>query len=146
MFNMDTIVHDDKRVIVGRNGGRLTPFTPETARAAVRAREEKRIRLYNAGARRAVQDTQLIREYGEDAHIVERAMTLQQIATTPDAGKAAVLAAQALDVAQGLITKGKDSTDAAPQSAPPAILLLVAELERRGLADEVVDADADAGE
>lgn len=79
----------------------------DRGREMVRAREEKRIRLYTEGAGRAVQDTQLIREYGKDAHIVERGMTLQQIATTPDAGKAAVMAAQALDVAQGLIVKGK---------------------------------------
>lgn len=82
----------------------------DRGREMVRAREEKRIRLYTEGAGRAVQDTQLIREYGKDAHIVERGMTLQQIATTPDAGKAAVMAAQALDVAQGLIVKGKPET------------------------------------
>lgn len=79
----------------------------DRGREMVRAREEKRIRLYTEGAGRAVRDSQLIREYGADAHIVERGMTLQQIATTPDAGKAAVMAAQALDVAQGLIVKGK---------------------------------------
>ena len=82
----------------------------ERSSGVVGAREEKRIRLYAEGAGRAVQDTQLIREYGKDAHIVERGMTLQQIATTPDAGKAAVMAAQALDVAQGLIVKGKPET------------------------------------
>lgn len=94
------------RFLVGDQGG-APPITADTARDMVRRREEKRIRLYTEGAGRAVQDTQLIREYGKDAHIVERGMTLQQIATTPDAGKAAVMAAQALDVAQGLIVKGK---------------------------------------
>lgn len=120
----------------------LTPFNSETARAAVRAREEKRIRLYNEGAKRAVQDAQLIREYGDDAHIVERGMTLQQIATTPDAGKAAVLAAQHLDVAQGLIVKGKDADTVGNGGITLSpVLLLVAELERRGMADEVIDAE-----
>lgn len=97
------------RFLVGDQGG-APPITADTARDMVRRREEKRIRLYTEGAGRAVQDTQLIREYGKDAHIVERGMTLQQIATTPDAGKAAVMAAQALDVAQGLIVKGKPET------------------------------------
>lgn len=105
-----TMNHDSPRRVAGGRGGTLTPFNSDSARAAVRAREEKRIRLYTEGAGRAVQDTQLIREYGKDAHIVERGMTLQQIATTPDAGKAAVMAAQALDVAQGLIVKGKPET------------------------------------
>lgn len=75
----------------------------DTARDMVRKREEKRIRLYNEGAKRAVQDASLIREFGDDAHIVERGLVLQTIATTPDAGKAAVMAAQHLDKAQGLI-------------------------------------------
>ena len=106
----DTITHDSPRVIPGRNGGRLTPFTSENARDMVRLREEKRIRLYNEGAKRAVQDLQLIREYGDDAHLVERAMTLQTIASTPDAGKAAVLADTALQRAQGYDTGKRDSS------------------------------------
>lgn len=102
-----TDTHEGARVIVGRNGGKLRPFTPETSRLAAQARAEKRMRLYAEGAGLAVVDHALVKQYGEDAHIVERARTLQEIATTPDAGKAAVMAAQALDVAQGLIVKGK---------------------------------------
>lgn len=59
------------------------------------------MRLYQEGAQLAVQDVALIQQYGQDAHLVERARTMQEIASTPDAGKAAVLAAQHLDRAQG---------------------------------------------
>ena len=85
-------------------------ITSDTARDMVRLREEKRMRLYAEGAQRAVQDVQLIREYGEDAHIVERGMTLQIISSTADAGKAAVMAAAHLDKAQGLIVDRADSS------------------------------------
>lgn len=74
----------------------------------IRLREEKRMRLYAVGAQRAVQDVGLKLEFGDDAHLVERAMTLQTIATTPDAGKAAVMADTALQRAQGYDTRDKD--------------------------------------
>lgn len=115
----------------------------DRGREMVRAREEKRIRLYTEGAGRAVQDTQLIREYGKDAHIVERGMTLQQIATTPDAGKAAVMAAQALDVAQGLIVKGKPETDAPTDGDPARILgAMLIEYMRGRLGGDSADGEA----
>lgn len=105
-----TTNHEPKRIRGGR-GGTLTPFTPETSRLAARAREEKRIRLYAEGAGLAVQDLTLVKQYGEDAHIVERARTLQEIASTADAGKAAVMASAHLDKAQGLvIDKGQQET------------------------------------
>lgn len=78
----NTIEHIRPRVIAGKNGGRLTPFDSERGRAAVRIREEKRMRLYNEGAQLAVARGDLIEMYGADAHLVERAITLQQIATT----------------------------------------------------------------
>jgi hypothetical protein len=67
-------------------------------------REEKRMRLYAEGAQMAVARRDLIAKYGEDAHIVERAITLQTIASTPEAGKAAVMADTALQRAQGYDT------------------------------------------
>jgi hypothetical protein len=84
--------------------GAAPPITSDNAREMVRLREAKRMRLYAEGAQRMVQDAKLIEKYGEDAHLVERAMTMQTIATTPDAGKAAVLAAAHLDRAQGYDT------------------------------------------
>jgi len=98
-------------------------MSPDTARDMVRAREAKRIRLYAEGAQLSVADAALIAQYGPDAHIVERGMTLQTIASTPDAGKAAVMAAAHLDKAQGLYTDPSDSTSTAPQSATEAALV-----------------------
>lgn len=60
-----------------------------------RAVEKKRVVMARA-ANSAVQDSRLIAEYGDMAHVAERAITLQSLATTPEAGKAAVMAHQAL--------------------------------------------------
>lgn len=141
------ITSDTPKRLTGRGGGgRLTPFTPETARLAAKAREEKRIRLYTAGAGRAVQNKELIREFGEDAHIVERGITLQEIATTPDAGKAAVMAAAQLDKAQGL-TPDRAERDDAPAASltltlDPAVSSAIARLLQLRGAD-VVDVEAE---
>lgn len=92
-------------------------ITADNARDMLRLREQKRHRLYALGAQRAVQDVQLLEEFGEDAHMVERAMTLQVIATTPDAGKAAVMADTALQRAQGYDVKPTDGTDPPPPTS-----------------------------
>jgi hypothetical protein len=84
--------------------GMAQPITADTARDMVLRREEKRMRLYAEGAQLAVARKDLIEKYGADAHIVERAITLQTIASTPDAGKAAVMADTALQRAQGYDT------------------------------------------
>lgn len=110
---------DKKKIVSG------AMLTSDTARDMVRAREEKRIRLYNEGAKRAVLDPQLIRDFGDDAHIVERGMTLQTIASTPDAGKAAVMAAQHLDKAQGLVADKVDADSQAPDLVQSALLGLI---------------------
>lgn len=134
-----TTNHDSKRVIRGGRGGALTPFTPETARAAVQAREAKRMRLYAEGAGLAVQDTTLIQKYGEDAHIVERARTLQEIASTPDAGKAAVMASAHLDKAQGLVAeRGNEQADTLTALAD--VMRLAAGFA--SMLPEVIDADS----
>lgn len=107
LSNGATYDMEKKKIVAG------AVLTSDRAREMVRAREEKRIRLYNIGAQRAVQDTQLIREFGDDAHLVERAMTLQILATSPDAGKAAVMADSELRKAQGYeIPKGLPAGDA----------------------------------
>lgn len=134
-----TDTHEGARVIVGRNGGKLRPFTPETSRLAAQARAEKRMRLYAEGAGLAVVDHALVKQYGEDAHIVERARTLQEIATTPDAGKAAVMADASLRKAQGL----EDKTPITTGGNVTNVLVLdaeAAEAIRRALGD-VVDAE-----
>ncbi len=97
------------------------------------------MRLYAEGAGLAVVDHALVKQYGEDAHIVERARTLQEIATTPDAGKAAVMADASLRKAQGL----EDKTPITTGGNVTNVLVLdadAAEAIRRALGD-VVDAE-----
>lgn len=121
-------------------------ITSDTAHDMIAAREAKRRRLYAEGAQLAVQDMRLLEMYGHDAHIVERARTLQEIASTPDAGKAAVMADASLRKAQGL------EDEAEPGQVIDAAADLVRELARfvgaafggvdRGRG-EVIDADAE---
>lgn len=107
-------------------------ITSDTARDMVRLREEKRRRLYAVGAQRVVQDARLIAEFGDDAHLVERAMVLQQIATTPDAGKAAVMADIQLQRSQGYDVRTDDG------GSPPPIREVVS-----GVADAMMRILAD---
>lgn len=119
-------------------------ITSDTAHDMLRLREEKRRRLYALGAQRAVQDVQLVQEFGEDAHLVERAMTLQQIATTPDAGKAAVMADTALQRAQGYDTKPASSDDVPMQIAQgvaAAVLDLWRDVMSAAIPDNLHDTD-----
>lgn len=101
-------------------------LTRDRAREMVRAREAKRMRLYAEGAQLAVEDAKLLQDYGQDAHIVERAMTLQRIASTPDAGKAAVMADTALQRAQGYDIKPEPVAVAQTDMRPDVILALLA--------------------
>ena len=120
---------DIQSVIVRDAGGRFAPgtrnpvITRDNSRDMLRLRAEKRARLATEGAMRAVTDADLVLRYGNDAALVERAMTLQTIASTPDAGKAAVMSAQYLDKLQGYT-----DTDDAPAQALDAVTALVREL------------------
>lgn len=132
---------DKKRIVSG------AVLSSDTARDMVRAREEKRMRLYAEGAGLATVDQSLLTKYGEDAHIVERARTMQEIATTPDAGKAAVMAAQHLDKAQGLtVDKASGEQSAMPEVIQSAMLgLLGAVMDKVQRSDpQIVDAVTDA--
>lgn len=128
----DTQTQEQAQVIVRGQGGRFAPgtragappITPDTAHDMLKARALKRARLATAGAMRAVTDDALILQYGDDAALVERAQTLQTIASTPDAGKAAVMSAQYLDKLQGYTT----DDDADPAQVVDAVAALVREL------------------
>ena len=104
-YNLDM----EEQVIVRESNGRFAPgtrsgappITPDTAHDMLRARALKRARLATDGALLATVRPDLVLKYGDDAPLVERAMTLQTIATTPEAGKAAVMSAQYLDKLQG---------------------------------------------
>lgn len=127
-------------------------ITSDTAHDMIAAREAKRRRLYAIGAQRAVQDTRLIEEFGADAHIVERAVTMQTLATTPNAGKVSVMAAAHLDKAQGLIGERVDSDAAQTVANAAAVGVAVASVMERVLRDvmqaqqgDVVDGEAADG-
>lgn len=91
----------DKGRIVANPGGGTQAITSDTAHDMLRARALKRARLATEGALLATVRPDLVLKYGDDAPLVERAQTLQTIATTPEAGKAAVMSAQYLDKLQG---------------------------------------------
>lgn len=121
---------------------KMRMITSDNAHDMIRLREEKRNRLYAEGAQLSVQNKKLIEKYGDDAHIIERAMTLQTIASTPDAGKAAVLADQQLQRAQGYDVKDATPAQLPAQVGTSPVLLLIAELARRG---EIVDGEITDG-
>ena len=81
-------VHDGKRII---SGPTKPYFTAENgAENQKRAIAKKRMIMAKAANSRV--QPELVAEYGADAHIAERAIALQLIATTPESGKAAVMA------------------------------------------------------
>ena len=90
---------------------------------SVRARDMQRIGVLKKrevmarAANREVQDKSLLAEYGDYAHVAERAITLQRIATTPEAGKAAVMAHQALTQDTGQAEPKVHEQDTAVQTA-----------------------------
>ena len=95
-------IRDERgRVIVPQPELAKHAITSDTAHDMLRARAMKRARLATEGALLATVRTDLVLKYGDDAPLVERAQTLQTIATTPEAGKAAVMSAQYLDKLQG---------------------------------------------
>ena len=118
-------------------------ITSANARDMLKLREEKRMRLYAEGAQLAVQNIGLVKQYGTDAHIVERAMTLQQIASTPDAGKAAVMADTALQRAQGYDVKGDNTVNHVHTlELTPEMIDALAQIRGHQLdAGDVIDAD-----
>ena len=76
-------------------GGQAALITSENAREMQASAVNKKRAVMMAAANREV-PPELIAEYGSYAHVAERAQTLQRIATSPEAGKAAVMAHDAL--------------------------------------------------
>lgn len=145
----DGSLRDNRGRLLAPAPNAAPPITTERVPDMIAAREAKRRRLYAIGAQRAVQDTRLIEEFGADAHIVERAVTMQTLATTPDAGKVSVMAAAHLDKAQGLIGERVDSDTAQTVANAAAVGVAVASVMERVLRDvmqaqqdDVVDGEA----
>mgnify|MGYP001600768488 CR=1 FL=1 len=136
---------DTKRIVDSSNV--TTKITAENARDyQSRAVAKKRVIMAEA-ANSAVQDTRLIEQYGDYAHVAERAQTLQIIASTPDAGKAAVMAHDALTRDTGM-AELKQTTDAGARvtldigaDALQALLAAVTGARLREEIGEVADAE-----
>lgn len=114
----NTTSHDGPRLVPGRNGGTLTPFTPETSRLARQTRIEKKRALIRAAAQQAVENGNLKQQYKGWAWLAEVAQTQMRIATTPEAGKASTLAAGWLVDNAGLSEKQKDADASSPADDP----------------------------
>jgi hypothetical protein len=81
---------------------------------------------------------ELIAEYGAYAHVAERAQTLQRIASSPEAGKAAVMAHDALVRDTGMSEKQQEQTQQAQLSlTDQALLGLIQAITAKVQADTV---------
>ena len=85
---------DKGRIVSGKNI--TTKITSENAREMQSLSIARKRLVMAAAANRHVEDASLFEAFGDYAHVAERAITLQRIATTPEAGKAAVMAHDAL--------------------------------------------------
>ena len=88
----------------------------DTARDMVRKRVEKKRAIVAQAAQDAVQRGDLVGKYGDAAWIAEVTQAQMQLATTPDAGKSAVMAAQWLISNAGMDEK-QATADAQPTTS-----------------------------
>lgn len=142
----DTHGHADKRIVVGRNGGTLTPFDSARGRAAaLRSAQARRNRAMQAArartvARLAAYDNTI--QSWADAWgdlVADQAEALRHAASEgKPRGDDMLRVGQALG-AMPLPHELRDSdSDSAPAHSAPGIVLLLHEIERRGV---VVDAE-----
>jgi len=133
----------EKRLVKGS----APPITVDNAREMQARSTARKREVMLAASNRAVQDKSLIRTYGMYAALAERATTLQTIATTADAGKAAVMAHQALTLDTGMAEPKRpdaEQTIRHEYSIDPATLAVLAEIRKTQLASRQDDsADAE---
>lgn len=98
-------------------------ITPENAREMQRKGVLAKRAVIAAEANRAVQDPELLDRYGDYAYVADLTRTQMQIATTPEAGKAAVLAANW--VVQNTGMDEKAATEAGNVADAPVTVALV---------------------
>lgn len=138
---------DDIKKIVGVRPdlatGDLTFFNSENAAEnQLRAVVKKRLVMMRAANREV--PPELVAEYGDYAHVAERAQTLQRIATSPEAGKAAVMAHDALIRDTGMGEKQQQEAQSQQLSVTDQALLgLIQAITAKVQADNVQIIDAD---
>ena len=140
---------DEKKRIVGVRPelatGALTMINSENAAEyQLRAVVNKRLVMMRAANREV--PAELIAEYGDYAHVAERAQTLQRIASSPEAGKAAVMAHDALIRDTGMGEKQQIETPNAPLSLTEQALVGLIQAITAKVQAETVDADVVDGE
>jgi len=125
--------------------GPLTMINSENAAEyQLRAVVNKRLVMMRAANREV--PAELIAEYGDYAHVAERAQTLQRIASSPEAGKAAVMAHDALIRDTGMGEKQQIETPNAPLSLTEQALMGLIQAITAKVKAETVDADVVDGE
>ena len=102
--------------------GALTMINSENA-AEYQLRAVVNKRLVMMQAANAEVPAELVAKYGAYAHVAERAQTLQRIASSPEAGKAAVMAHDALIRDTGMGEKQQVEQPNAPLSVTEQALL-----------------------
>ena len=137
---------DDIKKIVGVRPdlatGDLTLFNSENAAEnQLRAVVKKRLVMMRAANREV--PAELVAEYGDYAHVAERAQTLQRIATSPEAGKAAVMAHDALIRDTGMGEKQAEQPTQAAQSLTEQALVGLIQAITAKVQAETIDAQVD---
>ena len=89
---------------------------------------------------------ELVAKYGAYAHVAERAQTLQRIASSPEAGKAAVMAHDALIRDTGMGEKQQMEQPNAPLTLTEQALVGLIQAITAKVQAETVDADIVEGE
>lgn len=140
---------DEKKRIVGVRPelatGALTMINSENA-AEYQLRAVVNKRLVMMQAANAEVPAELIAQYGAYAHVAERAQTLQRIATSPEAGKAAVMAHDALIRDTGMGEKQQQETQNAPLTLTEQALVGLIQAITAKVQAETVDANIVDGE
>lgn len=135
---------DEKKRIVGVRPdlatGALTMINSENA-AEYQLRAVVNKRLVMMEAANAEVPRELVEKYGAYAHVAERAQTLQRIASSPEAGKAAVMAHDALIRDTGMGEKQQQEAQSTPLTVTEQALLGLIQAITDKVKAETVDAD-----
>ena len=115
-------------------------ITSENAREMQASAVAQKRAVMMAAANREV-PPELIAEFGAYAHVAERAQTLQRIATSPEAGKAAVMAHDALVRDTGMSEKQQEQTQQAQLSLTDQALLGLIQAITDRVKGDVIDTE-----
>lgn len=146
-----TIQETQNGVIARDAGGKFTKGTkPKNVITSENAREMQRKgvlakrAVIAAEANRRVEDPELLDRYGDYAYVAELTRTQMQIATTPEAGKAAVMAAEWLVSNTGTSEKLAQSADVDERGVPRDLAAFAADVLAAAVASGALAIPPDA--